>query len=268
MRKRIIIDGIVTQYLVSEEGKIFNGKTGKEVKGTTKRNEYKTVQLTINGKQKSIMVHRIVAEMFLENPNNLPIVHHKDRNKLNNNVSNLEWVSYKDNIETIRILKNIKSKSINDLNNVIWKPLFMNNNYLVSNTGEIANKKTQRILNCSNRNGYKRVTINGRHYSVHLLVYETFKGTIHGVIDHIDGNKLNNNIDNLRDVSQSKNMKNAINNGHKSQVKVCQLDNNFNIIKEYPSFSEAARQMGVTYSAIKNAADRGGKSCGYYWKRI
>lgn len=267
MKKLIIIEGIITNYSVTDDGKIFNEKTNKEVLGTTKRNEYRTVQLTINGKQKSLMVHRLVANAFLENPNNLPIVHHKDRNKLNNCVSNLEWVSYKDNIEP-RKNKTITANTITDDHNIIWKPLKINNNYLVSNTGEIANQKSQKILQGSLRNGYKRVTINHKQYSVHILVYETFKGMIHGVIDHIDGNKVNNHIDNLRDITQSENMKNAFSKGHTSQVKVQQLDNNFNIIKEYPSFSEAARNMGVTYAAIKSAADRQGKSCGYYWKRI
>ena len=99
MIKPIIIDGEKTNYTISDEGIVFNLKTNREVKGTTKRNEYKTVQLTINNKQKSLMVHRLVANAFLENPNNLPIVHHKDRDKLNNKLSNLEWVDYKDNVE-------------------------------------------------------------------------------------------------------------------------------------------------------------------------
>ena len=267
MIKPIIIDGEKTNYTISDEGIVFNLKTNREVKGTTKRNEYKTVQLTINNKQKSLMVHRLVANAFLENPNNLPIVHHKDRDKLNNKLSNLEWVDYKDNVEEKTKVRE-KQLSIEKLENVVWKPLKINENYLVSNTGNVANKKTQKILNGTFRNGYKRVTIGNKVYSVHILVYETFKGAVHGVIDHIDGNKLNNNIDNLRDVSQSKNMKNAVRNGHSSQIKVQQLDNNFNIINEYPSFSEAARQMGVTYCAIKSAVDRNGKSCGYYWRKI
>lgn len=56
------------------------------------------VKLTINGKKKDYLVHRLVALTFLDNPFNLPQVNHKDKNKLNNSVSNLEWISIKDNM--------------------------------------------------------------------------------------------------------------------------------------------------------------------------
>lgn len=50
-----------------------------------------------NGKQKRFLIHRLVANIFLSNPENLPIVNHKDRDKTNNNLSNLEWVTVKEN---------------------------------------------------------------------------------------------------------------------------------------------------------------------------
>lgn len=49
------------------------------------------------GKSKKEMIHRLVAKAFIPNPNNFPIVHHKDENKLNNDVSNLEWVTHSQN---------------------------------------------------------------------------------------------------------------------------------------------------------------------------
>ena len=52
---------------------------------------YKTVALTKNGKSKTTFVHRIVAEAFIPNPNDLPMVNHKDEDRTNNFVENLEW---------------------------------------------------------------------------------------------------------------------------------------------------------------------------------
>ena len=58
---------------------------------------YRTVCICINGKPKSFYVHRLVAELFLPNPNRLPEVNHKDENPSNNDVSNLEWCTSKYN---------------------------------------------------------------------------------------------------------------------------------------------------------------------------
>ena len=55
--------------------------------------EEKPVSIAKNGKHKTFLVHRLVAENFLSNPNNLPCVNHKDENKENNYYTNLEWCS-------------------------------------------------------------------------------------------------------------------------------------------------------------------------------
>lgn len=58
---------------------------------------YKIVPLTRDGKTKNVFVHRIVAMAFLANPNKLPCVNHKDEDKTNNFVENLEWCTYQYN---------------------------------------------------------------------------------------------------------------------------------------------------------------------------
>lgn len=90
-----------TNYQVSSLGRVYNTKTKRILKGTYKRNEYHSVQLNINGKTKTVMTHRLVAEMFCENPNNYNIVDHIDRDKHNNRSDNLRWVSESENCQNI-----------------------------------------------------------------------------------------------------------------------------------------------------------------------
>lgn len=62
------------------------------------KNGYKLVSLSKNGSSKRVLLHRLIAKAFIPNPNNLPQVNHKDGNKQNNIIDNLEWVSAQDNI--------------------------------------------------------------------------------------------------------------------------------------------------------------------------
>ena len=63
----------------------------KILKFSTKKGGYKAVILRGKDKDKTMLVHRLVAIMFLSNPNNLPCVNHKDENTSNNKANNLEW---------------------------------------------------------------------------------------------------------------------------------------------------------------------------------
>lgn len=81
---------------VRRKHKATGTKCGILKSGITKAG-YAIVVLSVNSKTKSKFVHRLVAEAFLENPNHLPEVNHKDENPLNNKLENLEWVSSKEN---------------------------------------------------------------------------------------------------------------------------------------------------------------------------
>lgn len=70
------------------------------------KNGYERVGLYINKKIKFFYVHRLVAMAYIPNPNNLPIVNHIDRNRKNNNVSNLEWCDSMYNNQSINTCKN------------------------------------------------------------------------------------------------------------------------------------------------------------------
>ena len=75
------------------------GKRGRPMKGHVDRCGYREVLLSENRKTNNARVHRLMAETFIPNPYNLRDVNHKDRNKLNNDISNLEWVSHSSNVK-------------------------------------------------------------------------------------------------------------------------------------------------------------------------
>lgn len=81
-------------YKISSHGRIMGKKGGIRIPYAMPDRYY-----VITIEKKTYTVHRIVARMFIPNPNELPQVNHKDGNKLNNNVSNLEWSTGSDNIK-------------------------------------------------------------------------------------------------------------------------------------------------------------------------
>ena len=99
MEEWLNIDGY-PDYQVSNTGKVKSIKYGKEriLKQGTNKYGYHLVQLYRDGKYKNMKVHRLVAEAFISNPDNLPQINHKDENPLNNNVENLEFCDAKYNI--------------------------------------------------------------------------------------------------------------------------------------------------------------------------
>lgn len=104
-------------YIIDTEGNVFSKHSNRYLIPTLTQDGYQRVKLCFgNGKYINKTIHRIVAETFLLNPNNLPQVNHKDENKLNNSVDNLEWCTIQyNNTYGSRIAK-ARKKKINHTN--------------------------------------------------------------------------------------------------------------------------------------------------------
>ena len=108
-------------YFVSSYGRIlslYNPSKPRILKAQMKNNGYMYLKLRKKGqkKAKNIYIHRIVADTFLSNPENKKLVHHKDKNRSNNKVNNLQWATSMEN-----------NRKENRKNNAIPKPKNNNN---------------------------------------------------------------------------------------------------------------------------------------------
>jgi hypothetical protein len=101
------IPGFSNDYRISPDGTVISFKYNKVriLKPITKSNGYVSVALMQDGKSKSMYVHRLVAITFLNNKKNKGSVNHKNGDKTDNCVNNLEWVTH---IENLQHLKNVR----------------------------------------------------------------------------------------------------------------------------------------------------------------
>ncbi len=98
------------KYIIDENYKVYSKRTNKPVKIIVGRGGYYTLRLyDNNNKQKSLFLHRIIATIFLPNPDDYPIIDHVDRNRLNNKLNNLRWCSYSTNSSNQAIRTNNKT---------------------------------------------------------------------------------------------------------------------------------------------------------------
>ena len=267
-------------YIIYTNGKCYSEKSKKFLKPQFSQ-KYPTYNLIINSKKKKIKVHRMVAEMFLEHDESHYIVNHKDGNTLNYDISNLEWVTPSENSQHA-IIKGLRPKSnqqkfclndTNKLNDEQWINIKEYPNYLVSCYGRVLNKNTNRLLKIGVSNcGYPFVSLwksnKGKTITVHTLVYSNFYNDfdLQGfVINHKDGNKLNNNINNLEKITYQENNYHAVYKikTNKCNKPVLQYDLNHNFINEYASINEAFRKTGI--NNIGRAAKTGRTAGGFFW---
>lgn len=140
--------------------------------------------------------------------------------------------------------------------------------YEISNLGNIKNTKTwtgnmyiekeRKLKPTIYKNGYKNIVLKGKHFSIHRLVAKTFipNPNNYPVVNHIDGNKLNNNVDNLEWCTYSHNEIEAYRIGIKNPKptkSIVQYDLNGNFVKEWKNLSEIKRELGYSTGTLHEA---------------
>ena len=207
-------------YSISNLGQVKNNKT-KHILKTQKSEAYERVKLynCIDGKAHNKRVHRLVLEAFDSRPDmtNL-VVNHKDGNPFNNKLENLEWKTQSENVK-ITWQRGRKNKNLNNNNNEIeysdeyWIPIPGYKTYVISNYGRVKSLKHNRILNTNEINKYLYVRLmeNGidKKLSVHRLMMKSFEPRENEdklQVNHIDGNKHNNKLENLEWCTGSENI--------------------------------------------------------------
>jgi hypothetical protein len=253
------IPGYCGIYQVNTQGQVKSNTTHSKGKLLTlqKSNGYHRVTLYKNRRGKHCAVHRLVAETFLSNTNKLSIVNHKDGDKINNHIDNLEWVTQSDNMKHAWNSGFFsKSEIVNDnILGEVWKPINLEGfeHYQISNYGRLKNGRNNFIAvtkykytktNIVNKSSNKRENV-----SIHRLVAHTFLETPTNyselVVNHIDENKLNNHVDNLEWVTHSENSL------HSLKRPVIVIEEN-GYVHEFDSHITTAKYLGVSASHIGN----------------
>lgn len=168
---------------------------------------------------------------------------------------------------------------------MLWKTLNENNKYEVSDTGEVRRRKNKRTLSGCVAQGYRSVKLTfkdseQKRFYVHRLVATYF---VHNsdpknktIVNHIDGNKMNNNAENLEWVTPRENnlhyyqflrAKNKEKKQSNKPIPVKQFDLNHNLINSYPSISQASKISGISVAQIARCVHKQiAQANGFIWE--
>ena len=203
-----------SEYGINKDGEIINFRTGNILKLKQDKRGNGRYGLTIDKKQHYFTKQFLLNHVFVEENN--------DENKesiVSSDPYIIDEEIYNDKYGKWRYIDNF------------------NNKYKIYDNGEIFSLKSNKfMLKQMNLSGYYHVTLSddnvSKNYLIHRLVVEAFIGKIpdNKVVDHIDRNKTNNNINNLRIVTQSVNGKNR---DFNNSTIIQKFDKNNNLIKEY-----------------------------------
>lgn len=145
-------------YTITDDGKVisYKFKEPKIMKTWLQKSGYENIKLCKENTTYHFLIHRLVAEAFIPNPDNLPEVNHKNKIRNDNRIENLEWCSRKDNLydsySTMNQIRNFKKcslieiktgKIINDFSSVAAATRYANEIFACSESGMIRNHKSK-----------------------------------------------------------------------------------------------------------------------------
>lgn len=334
--KQVEINGELLNYELSSQGRIRNLITKKTLSIANRKDGYSYCKLYGKDFVKTLVVHRLVANLFLDKPDNpeCKYVDHKNGNKHDNQVENLEWVSHSENVKrahqnTDRIstgkmieqwnyetkefvktfnsirdaAKELKISEKNFASNLSGRTNYVNSssgkfyfnyvepkilmnedelkdfeplkeysNYLIHRNGRIYNSRRKLFMKPRIDKGYASIIINDKNVAIHRLVATQFIPNPENkeIVNHKDGDKLNNCVENLEWVTRSENNLHAYKTGLNPTTSVHQYSLDGKYIKTFPSIANAGKEINLNHSQLSDIS----KCCkgknkyahGYIWR--
>lgn len=334
--KQVEIDGEFLNYELSSHGHIRNLTTKKLLSINNRKDGYSYYKFNTKNVVKNVIVHRLVANLFMDKPSDLECTYidHKNGDKHDNRVENLEWVSHSENVkrahqdvnrvstgkmveqwnyETNEFVKTFNSitEAANELGllaknfaanlsgrtkyinsstgkfyfKYVEPKVLMNNdelkefeplkecpNYLIHCDGRIYNVNRKIFMKPRLDKGYATIRLNDKNIRIHRLVATQFISNPENkeYVNHKDGNKLNNNVDNLEWVTRSENVLHAYNSGLNPTTSVHQYSLDGKYIKTFSSVANAGKEVGLTQSQLSDitrcCSKKSKYAHGYIWR--
>lgn len=235
-------------YKVSNLGNVYSYYVNRNLKGGYTLDGYRYVALRKDNVRKNKFVHRLVGIAFIDNPDNLPLINHKDENPKNNRVDNLEWCDHEYN-NTYNNVHMRNSKKIS-------KRVYGYNENCEFAYEYYGAREAARRLNLNNR--YICDSCNGK-----IPLYENIAWSY----DKLTNQEITSRFEEYKKQKDNRNLMNRRNNSLSKRVNQYDLDGNF--IKVYPSVQEAGRQLGFSPSLVSGVCRGDHKQThGYIFKYV